>query len=102
MRMYETGIYKYFHSMIVPSYTKCDERRIFRSARLPDLSSAFGVLIIGVKFSIIIVIAECLWKRKSSIYYKVKKNCLRKNLYRREQHQTEGNLSHQEPIMLSG
>nr|XP_008199932.1 PREDICTED: uncharacterized protein LOC103314795 isoform X1 [Tribolium castaneum]XP_015840012.1 PREDICTED: uncharacterized protein LOC103314795 isoform X1 [Tribolium castaneum] len=93
MRMYETGIYKYFYSMVVPTYSKCDERRIFRSAHLPDLSSAFGILIIGVKLSVIIIIAECLWKRKRVIYLKIKKNWLKTNLYHRGRQRNERIIS---------
>ncbi|XP_068911621.1 probable glutamate receptor isoform X2 [Tenebrio molitor] len=79
IKMYETGMYKYFHSLIISDLPKCEDRRIFRSAHLPDLSSAFGILIIGIQLSLIIAIAECLWKRKRKIRHVIKKKFSCKN-----------------------
>lgn len=73
MKMYETGIFKYVHSQIFPPMPPCDKSSIFHSARLSDLMTAFGILIVGMVLSLIIWIGECAWKGRRKIYVGLKK-----------------------------
>lgn len=73
MKMYETGVYKYIHSLILPPMPVCAKKSIFHSAGLSDLMTAFGILCFGIFMAIIIFISECLWKGKRKIYELLKK-----------------------------
>lgn len=80
MKMYETGVYKYVHSLILPPMPKCAKRSVFHSARLLDLMTAFGILCFGIFIAIIIFIGECLWKEKRKIYELLKKERVHQNV----------------------
>ncbi|XP_074034073.1 glutamate receptor U1 [Leptinotarsa decemlineata] len=67
IKMYETGVYKYIHNHIHPDLPKCDKKKMYQSARLVDLTTAFVILILGHVGSVIFLIAECIWNRKRNI-----------------------------------
>lgn len=74
--MYETGVNKYIEALLVPNLPKCYKKTQFRSAKLPDLMSAFLLLFIGVFLSIFLMIGECVWFKKQQIVQKIKKKML--------------------------
>lgn len=71
--MYETGIYKYIHNTINPNVIKCEHQKTYRTARLPDLSAAFALLLIGYIFGLLVVTLEYLWKTRAKLLQFLKK-----------------------------
>ncbi|XP_023310326.1 glutamate receptor U1-like [Anoplophora glabripennis] len=74
IKMYESGVYKRIHSLLFPELKVCEKPVTYQSARLPDLTSAFAVLFLGIISGVIIIIGECFWKRKRSLYFFLRKS----------------------------
>lgn len=68
LRMYETGIHKYIYALIVPVMPACDKSSIFRSARLVDLTTAFGIFCCGVFASFLIYLGEYAYCKRKNLF----------------------------------
>lgn len=66
--MYETGIHKYIHALIVPEMPACDKPPVFRSAHLADLMTAFGIFFVGVLTSLIVFLGEQAYFKRKKIF----------------------------------
>lgn len=61
--MYESGVYKHMHTKIMPEILHCPSKKLFHSADLPGLSTAFFILLIGYFVSMFLFICEILIKK---------------------------------------
>lgn len=74
--MYESGIYKHIYSRLYPKLQNCEKTATYQSARMPDLTSAFAILLLGIISGVVTMVGECFWKRKQKIYHFLRKNVI--------------------------
>lgn len=72
--MYENGIHKYIHALIVPEMPPCDKPSVFRSAHLADLTTAFGIFCCGVLGSCVVCLGEYVYFERHRVLKCFKKN----------------------------
>lgn len=66
--MYETGIHKYIHALIVPEMPICDKPITFRSAHLADLMTAFAIFCCGVLGSVLVYLGEYAYFKRKRVF----------------------------------
>lgn len=66
--MYETGIHKYIHALIIPEIPVCDKPPVFHSAHLADLTTAFAIFCCGVFASILVYLGEYTYFRRKRVF----------------------------------
>lgn len=73
--MYETGIHKYIHALIVPEMPACDKPSVFHSAHLVDLTTAFAIFFCGFLGSLLVYLGEFMYFKRNMIF-----KCLKKRI----------------------
>lgn len=77
--MYENGIHKYIHALIVPEMPVCDKPSVFRSAHLADLTTAFGIFCCGVLASFVVCLGEWAYFQRKRFFKCFQKKYTQRN-----------------------